>query len=195
MFYCKNCGKEKGWPVGGGVKKSLGPCECCGKEQAACFDVPSKNLPGADTFLLKAGVKQVFHEEPKQESKKEEPKKEPKKEKESKKEPQQKSMSPDELFGKLRDFCAKYLGPIPSEEHEEYIDIEEAVESFQALFYLLLRDHVTVGTMNDLVKSIVNKGKPQFSDDILAAKADSLVRMLFRNNYEVTEIDASYEVR
>jgi len=177
MFYCKNCGKEKGWPVDDYVASSIGKCEVCGAE-VLCFDVPSKNLPDPDKKDVEA--------------KKEEPKQE------SKRKPKKEEMTPQEAFQLISDWIKKYLGPtIPYQEPEEaeYVDIEDAVKSFQALFYLLLRDHVTVGAMNDLVKSIVNKGKPQFSDDILAAKADSLVRMLFRNNYEVTEIDASYEVR
>ena len=44
MFYCKNCGKDRGWPIDHLVPKSRGPCELCG-QHAVCCDVPSKHLP------------------------------------------------------------------------------------------------------------------------------------------------------
>jgi len=42
MFYCDECGRKKGWPIG--MLKSKGPCEICHQE-AICNEVPSGQLP------------------------------------------------------------------------------------------------------------------------------------------------------
>lgn len=42
MFYCDECAKLYGWPIG--FCRSLGPCECC-KKTRTCSDVPSSQLP------------------------------------------------------------------------------------------------------------------------------------------------------
>lgn len=42
MFYCDDCAKEKGWPIG--FYKSQGLCEHC-KKEAVCNEVPAYKLP------------------------------------------------------------------------------------------------------------------------------------------------------
>lgn len=44
MFYCRDCGDQRGWPTDGYLPKSIGLCEMC-REKANCYDVPSSALP------------------------------------------------------------------------------------------------------------------------------------------------------
>lgn len=109
-----------------------------------------------------------------------------------------KEMSPNEVFEKICNLVEMVFGN-ESETEDEYVDIEVGVKNLQAVFYLLMRDHVTVGTMNQVLKDLlVNQEERghgfQFTDGFLEAKAESLVKMLFRGSYCVHEVDVSYEM-
>jgi len=63
------------------------------------------------------------------------------------------------------------------------------------MFYLVLRDSLTVGEVNKVVRASMIPRETSFSDEILRAKAESMAHQLVRGEYEVTEIDALWSVR
>jgi len=186
MFYCKMCGDGKEWPTDGHLPRSVGTCEICQVKNIRCFDVPSKNLPmprDAD-LLADVEVKAMPDGSIKVQAPKERPKK--------------KEMTLDEVLGRLQGWLEKYaIGPSEkSEDEDEYVDIQLAVSNLQILFYVLLQDHLTVGQMNQAIHTVFNSDleTSNLSDDILAAKADSLVKMIFRGKNLVHEIEARYDI-
>jgi len=61
----------------------------------------------------------------------------------------------------------------------------ELCNRMTVLFYLLMRDHLPVGAVNDLLMQCVSKDVPFFSDSILQAKARSAVTQLVDGTYMV----------
>lgn len=55
MFYCDQCAEEAGWPVGGGVPRSRGPCECC-EVVSINTDIPSRALPQAKVPMYRKAI-------------------------------------------------------------------------------------------------------------------------------------------
>lgn len=69
-------------------------------------------------------------------------------------------------------------------------DVErDIVGRLTGFLYLLIRDHVTVGAANELVKH--SMGENVYSDDILRAKAESLATMLACGEYHVKDMVAT----
>lgn len=64
-----------------------------------------------------------------------------------------------------------------------------------SLLYLLLRDHVRIGDINNIFKQVLVEEEVRFCDDILKAKAESLADVLGTGKYEVAEIDALWNIR
>lgn len=69
-------------------------------------------------------------------------------------------------------------------------NIETVYSKVAALFYLLMRDCLPIGTVNTLLKDCVTGGEPVFSDRILAVKARSMASQLAEGEYRVREEDA-----
>lgn len=64
MYYCDDCGREKGWPTDA-LLRSRGPCGICGK-RAVCNNIATKDLPEEraendpkGTFYLAPGEKKT----------------------------------------------------------------------------------------------------------------------------------------
>lgn len=107
--------------------------------------------------------------------------------------PSKQPMTSNELFDKICDLFTRIVD-VKEAEEDEYVNIEKAVLNLQAFFYLLMRDHITIGVMNQLIREVLDGRRQFFTDDLLAVKADSLVKMIFRGQYNVPEVDASYEM-
>ena len=68
-------------------------------------------------------------------------------------------------------------------------------DNMMAFLYLLMRDHMSVGNLNEVLKQVLKvEGEFRFTDDVLRVKAESMVAQLIRDEYLVPEIDASWEV-
>lgn len=79
-----------------------------------------------------------------------------------------------------------------------YEQAQGVQERLTAFLYLLMRDKLPVGVVNDLLKQSVldcdgepiETGGHRFSDDLLADKARSLAIQLMNGDYMVRELDA-----
>lgn len=94
----------------------------------------------------------------------------------------------------------RHIGEKREEEGRELIEKvitaqEERARRFKKFFYLLMRDELTIGKVNKLAGDVLREeGESRFSDEILAIKAESLVRMFADGQYLVTEVDAQYQI-
>ena len=63
-----------------------------------------------------------------------------------------------------------------------------------SFFYLLMRDHLSIGLVNELLKDLLTADKRIFSDAILLAKAESMAQQMAAGKYVVKDIVARWDM-
>lgn len=101
----------------------------------------------------------------------------------------------------IRDEVATYIDGPPKEKIREAIMREgqvlmeeiqgKVVERLAPFFYLLMRDHVPVGVVNELLRDALNGKEHKYSDGILEAKASSVAIMMVMGKYIVKELECN----
>jgi hypothetical protein len=79
-------------------------------------------------------------------------------------------------------------------------DASYAVESaivtrLTGFMYLLLRDKLPVGDVNEIVKAALVEEQVVYSDELIRMKAESIAEMIARGAYVVKEIEGKFWVK
>jgi len=82
------------------------------------------------------------------------------------------------------EYAEKLIGELTDAKYDVERDIVERLTSF---FYLLMRDKLPVGDVNEVVKEVLTADTCVFSDDVLRLKAESIASMIACGEYTVTQ--------